>query len=255
MEFPDLGEQCSLPSCRQLDFLPFTCNACSKVFCRLHEKYDSHNCPEGRKKDKVVPTCPMCSRPVPLQPGDKPDDAVMRHIDNKCDSQAAKLKTEQRRANKCNYKGCKTGTDSVRVTCERCHLPFCLSHRHIMDHKCTAPKPVETPKPAFPRPLVEAVKTTAKNTPHRPQQLPTALHVHSLQQAGLSEDEAMRRAIELSLQSMGPECSTNDEDEENGTLQDESDEAIARALQEAEFSQQPRTPVTTARDKQSCCVS
>jgi hypothetical protein len=28
---PDLGQHCSRDDCHQLDFLPFTCNACHKV--------------------------------------------------------------------------------------------------------------------------------------------------------------------------------------------------------------------------------
>jgi len=35
-EFPDLGEQCSHEECNQLDFLPYKCDGCHKVYIR-HE--------------------------------------------------------------------------------------------------------------------------------------------------------------------------------------------------------------------------
>lgn len=31
--FPDLGDHCQHPDCHQLDFLPFHCDGCKKVFC------------------------------------------------------------------------------------------------------------------------------------------------------------------------------------------------------------------------------
>ncbi|GAY53501.1 hypothetical protein CUMW_149650 [Citrus unshiu] len=33
-QFPDLGKYCSLPGCKQIDFLPFTCDCCPKI--RIH---------------------------------------------------------------------------------------------------------------------------------------------------------------------------------------------------------------------------
>lgn len=31
MDLGQIGEHCSLPGCRQLDFLPFRCSSCAKV--------------------------------------------------------------------------------------------------------------------------------------------------------------------------------------------------------------------------------
>ncbi|CAN0493381.1 unnamed protein product, partial [Scytosiphon promiscuus] len=38
---------CSNPGCLQHDFLPFTCSACSRVFCLQHFAISAHTCAEG----------------------------------------------------------------------------------------------------------------------------------------------------------------------------------------------------------------
>ncbi|XVE67996.1 hypothetical protein DITRI_Ditri09bG0033000 [Diplodiscus trichospermus] len=43
--FPDLGKHCQHSACHQLDFLPFICEGCHKVFCLEHRSYRSHECP------------------------------------------------------------------------------------------------------------------------------------------------------------------------------------------------------------------
>lgn len=44
MEYPNLGEHCSSPSCKTLDFLPFTCAYCNLIFCKEHFNQSLHNC-------------------------------------------------------------------------------------------------------------------------------------------------------------------------------------------------------------------
>lgn len=44
MEFPNLGQQCSLQNCSQLDFLPFTCTNCQQIFCKEHYITSAHDC-------------------------------------------------------------------------------------------------------------------------------------------------------------------------------------------------------------------
>lgn len=44
MEFPELGQRCSLQDCKQLDFLPFTCANCQQVFCKNHYITSAHDC-------------------------------------------------------------------------------------------------------------------------------------------------------------------------------------------------------------------
>lgn len=38
----DIGKNCS--ECHALDFLPYTCEHCHRVFCANHRKLDAHNC-------------------------------------------------------------------------------------------------------------------------------------------------------------------------------------------------------------------
>ena len=42
----DIGKHCY--KCGQLDFLPFVCDKCNKVFCRYHRVYENHDCPNFR---------------------------------------------------------------------------------------------------------------------------------------------------------------------------------------------------------------
>lgn len=37
--------------------------------------------------------------------------------------------------NKCSKGGCKQ-KEMMRVTCDQCHLNYCLKHRHPLDHDC-----------------------------------------------------------------------------------------------------------------------
>ena len=54
MELPHLGKHCSEKSCRQLDFLPMKCDACSEIFCKDHLQYDDHSCRSSYKKNIQV---------------------------------------------------------------------------------------------------------------------------------------------------------------------------------------------------------
>ncbi|KAL5011876.1 hypothetical protein ScPMuIL_010427 [Solemya velum] len=134
MEFPSLGQQCFENTCKQLDFLPMKCDACSNIFCSDHIQYTSHSCPDSYKKDNQVPVCPLCNKPIPVKKGELPDVVVGRHIDSDCQSDPAK---ERRKiyTNKCSHKGCKQ-KELVPVKCSKCHKNYCLKHRHEEDHNC-----------------------------------------------------------------------------------------------------------------------
>lgn len=96
MEFPDLGSQCSYASCQQLDFLPFKCNKCNKIFCLEHMKYDNHQCPV--KKETVI------------------EEIKKTPPYNKCIVCKTKL--------------------PVSIKCSKCSCTVCLKHRFPDDHKC-----------------------------------------------------------------------------------------------------------------------
>ncbi|XP_036408894.1 AN1-type zinc finger protein 2A-like [Megalops cyprinoides] len=141
MEFPDLGEHCSEKSCKRLDFLPMKCDACEEIFCKDHITYANHKCTSSYKKDVQVPVCPLCNTPIPIKRGEMPDIKVGEHIDRDCQSDPAQRKRKIF-TNKCSKGGCKQ-KEMIRVTCDQCHLNFCLKHRHPLDHDCkTGSRPI-----------------------------------------------------------------------------------------------------------------
>uniref|UniRef100_A0A095A435 AN1-type zinc finger protein 2B n=1 Tax=Schistosoma haematobium TaxID=6185 RepID=A0A095A435_SCHHA len=146
MEFPNLGANCSVPTCRMLgtcefpsytilDFLPVRCSGCHGVFCKNHYLYDSHNCKSPDLKDKQVPVCPLCGTIVPLKPGELPDVKVGNHIDTDCRSKPALELKGKLFTNACCVPRCKK-KELIPFVCDRCKLNFCVSHRNELDHDC-----------------------------------------------------------------------------------------------------------------------
>ncbi|XP_071847458.1 AN1-type zinc finger protein 2A-like isoform X2 [Apostichopus japonicus] len=266
MEFPDLGQHCSNSSCKQLDFLPMKCDACSKIFCKQHIKYDTHGCEEGYKKDVQVPVCPLCNKPVPGRRDEAPDIRVSEHIDRDCQSDRA-VKKRKVFANKCSKKGCKQ-KELMPIVCDSCRLNFCLKHRHALDHACKghqgnhgsgitnsgfaavnraqSSSNKTNSKQQLPKSKREPQKTTLVNIGadlarerreremSRQRTTPPVSNAYSMQ-AGMSEDEAMARALQLSLASdAGP---PSDNVPPTQTQQEEADLALARALAQSEDEQ------------------
>ncbi|CAH8555457.1 unnamed protein product [Schistosoma haematobium] len=135
MEFPNLGANCSVPTCRMLDFLPVRCSGCHGVFCKNHYLYDSHNCKSPDLKDKQVPVCPLCGTIVPLKPGELPDVKVGNHIDTDCRSKPTLELKGKLFTNACCVPRCKK-KELIPFVCDRCKLNFCVSHRNELDHDC-----------------------------------------------------------------------------------------------------------------------
>ncbi|XP_023385520.1 AN1-type zinc finger protein 2B isoform X5 [Pteropus vampyrus] len=211
MEFPDLGAHCSEPSCQRLDFLPLKCDACSGIFCADHVAYAQHHCGSAYRKDIQVPVCPLCNVPVPVARGEPPDRAVGEHIDRDCRSDPAQQKRKIF-TNKCERSGCRQ-REMMKLTCECCGRNFCIKHRHPLDHDCSGEGH-----------LTSQAGATAQSPPW------TAPPVIALQN-GLSEDEALQRALELSLAETKPQVPSS---------QEEEDLALAQALSasEAEYRRQ-----------------
>ncbi len=84
MELPHVGRHCGLATCHQLDFLPYTCATCKRVFCHAHFPAAGHACPELHTLDVLVPACPLCGCPVPFHPGDDPNVRMDAHIGSGC---------------------------------------------------------------------------------------------------------------------------------------------------------------------------
>ncbi|XP_045152017.1 AN1-type zinc finger protein 2B isoform X1 [Echinops telfairi] len=245
MEFPDLGAHCSEPSCQRLDFLPLKCDACSGIFCADHVAYAQHHCGSAYQKDIQVPVCPLCNVPVPVARGEPPDRAVGEHIDRDCRSDPAQQKRKIF-TNKCERSGCRQ-REMMKLTCDRCGRNFCIKHRHPLDHDCSGEghptsraglaaisraRGLASSSSTVSSPRQTVASTTSPSRTPAPSPSPsrTAPPVIALQN-GLSEDEALQRALELSLAETKPPVPSS---------QEEEDLALAQALSasEAEYQQQ-----------------
>ncbi|KAL4379549.1 hypothetical protein GQ457_02G011540 [Hibiscus cannabinus] len=72
----DLGKHCQFSGCLQLDFLPFKCQACLKVFCLEHESCKSHECPKPEHNSRKVIICEMCWTSIEIM---GKEDQVKKH--------------------------------------------------------------------------------------------------------------------------------------------------------------------------------
>jgi len=99
----DIGQHCSLATCKQLDFLPCECDLCGLVFCKDHTAYDAHSCSKydsaaahGKKQSECTTVSYACS------------------------------------VTDCNSR------ELIEIKCDLCGNSYCLAHRHYGDHKCTS---------------------------------------------------------------------------------------------------------------------
>lgn len=236
MELPHLGKHCSEKYCHKLDFLPMKCDACGEIFCVEHYRYTSHSCPSAYKKDFQVPICPLCSEPVPTPRDVQPDVTVGAHIDQFCKSEKKKIFT-----NRCTFKNCKK-KELIPVSCGICKQNFCLKHRHTTDHACqgataaaVAPKSSLAAQAAILR--NQRQQTSRTQVPQRS----SGVHLAAVQ-GNLSEDEALARALALSLQ----------EEEDEATAR-----AVARESEPGNNGQNPpaRSGIPVGGNKDKCNLS
>ncbi|XP_067626213.1 AN1-type zinc finger protein 2A [Eurosta solidaginis] len=196
MEFPHLGQHCNEATCNRLDFLPFKCDSCNEVFCSTHFNYDKHSCVGPRRQDMQVPICPLCGEPVPTAPGVEPDLTVGRHIDQQCKSDTKKIYT-----NRCSYKNCKK-KELIPVTCKECKRNYCLRHRHTTDHDCKGTAAANVDQRSMAANAAEYRRTNKPtslfNSQPRLTAVTTGTQVQNIQ-GNMSEDEALARALALSI--------------------------------------------------------
>ncbi|XP_020349012.1 AN1-type zinc finger protein 2A isoform X4 [Oncorhynchus kisutch] len=264
MEFPNLGEHCSENSCKQLDFLPMRCDACEEIFCKDHITYANHKCMSSYKKDIQVPVCPLCNTPIPIKRGEMPDIKVGEHIDRDCQSDPAQNKRKIF-TNKCSKGGCKQ-KEMIRVTCDQCHMNYCLKHRHPLDHDC---KPEDKPvsKSGFAafmrsqgassssastsssrgssRPVSNGNARTQSSrsaqaiyNPAPAMRPPPAQNVVPVSASFQTEEQALQRALEMSL----AESARSTVQQPTLSPQEQEDLALAQALaaSEEEYRRQQR---------------
>ncbi|CAJ2671444.1 unnamed protein product [Trifolium pratense] len=141
-EFPDLGKHCSVSDCRQIDFLPFTCDRCNQVYCLEHRSYIKHHCTKPNKNDVTVVICPLCAKGVRLIPDQDPNIVWDIHVNTDCDPSNYEKVTKKK---KCPVPRCReTLVFSNTIKCRDCEVDHCLKHRFGPDHKCSGPKKLET---------------------------------------------------------------------------------------------------------------
>ncbi|XP_020349010.1 AN1-type zinc finger protein 2A isoform X2 [Oncorhynchus tshawytscha] len=277
MEFPNLGEHCSENSCKQLDFLPMRCDACEEIFCKDHITYANHKCMSSYKKDIQVPVCPLCNTPIPIKRGEMPDIKVGEHIDRDCQSDPAQNKRKIF-TNKCSKGGCKQ-KEMIRVTCDQCHMNYCLKHRHPLDHDC---KPEDKPvsKSGFAafmrsqgassssastsssrgssRPVSNGNARTQSSrsaqaiyNPAPAMRPPPAQNVVPVSASFQTEEQALQRALEMSL----AESARSTVQQPTLSPQEQEDLALAQALaaSEEEYRRQQRRQQERESAKQSSC--
>lgn len=130
--FPELGAHCQHSDCNQLDFLPFTCDACLKVFCLEHRTSKSHQCPKPDHNSRRVFVCETCSMSIEITNGKDNEKAIQEKHDRSGDCDPSKKKKPT-----CSVKRCKEFlTFSNSSTCKTCHIKVCLKHRFPADHAC-----------------------------------------------------------------------------------------------------------------------
>ncbi|XWS40796.1 hypothetical protein CRYUN_Cryun17cG0026300 [Craigia yunnanensis] len=130
--FPDLGKHCQHSDCHQLDFLPFKCDGCHKVFCVEHRSCKSHECPKSDHKSRKVIVCETCLTSIEITGKGKEEKIMLERHEKSgnCDPRKKKKPI-------CPVRRCKeTLTFSNTTVCKTCQLKVCLKHRFPADHAC-----------------------------------------------------------------------------------------------------------------------
>jgi hypothetical protein len=134
--FPDLGKHCQFSDCHQLDFLPFSCQACHKVFCVEHRSCKSHECPKPDYNSRKVIVCKTCSISIEItgRDGEDKNSILEKHEKSgDCDPRKKKKPT-------CPVRRCKEILSfSNTCNCKTCGVKVCLKHRFPADHDCKHP--------------------------------------------------------------------------------------------------------------------
>ncbi|KAI1294990.1 AN1-type zinc finger protein 2B [Halotydeus destructor] len=239
MEFPDLGQHCSITTCNRLDFLPIRCDSCSKTYCSDHYSYTSHTCPNAHTKDFQVPVCPLCSQPVAMKRGELPDIRVSAHIDDDCQDVRAKQKRKNSVfSSKCTKKGCKS-REMVKILCTVCDKNFCLKHRHSMDHDCV---PVAKQSTKSINEIRNSMFSWVTGGPKAAEPKTNMSKSKSINGV-ISEDEALARALQESLVT---ESAMSRSQSNLATGVDEEDRQLAAAIAASQRDQ---------RSKERCVMS
>ncbi|CEQ42075.1 SPOSA6832_03840, partial [Sporobolomyces salmonicolor] len=154
--------------------LPFNCPSCKLPFCAEHWRPPSgHTCTQydprlfdvrplpsflpsflppfssvdlpnspplslslsfANARQNRVPSCPLCSTPIPIPPQTDPNLPMDSHLSTTCPVLHPHL-PKPKPANVCNAPKCKVKM-VVPIQCDECGGKFCPQHRWRGDHKC-----------------------------------------------------------------------------------------------------------------------
>ncbi|KJA15079.1 hypothetical protein HYPSUDRAFT_48682 [Hypholoma sublateritium FD-334 SS-4] len=130
-----VGKECTYRECFLVDFLPLKCEHCNEPFCQDHFRVAAHHCKkyDAQTHDRVAPSCPLCSLPVSVRPGDDPDIRMDRHIETECSYMTGAVRA--RTSPICSRVRCKKVL-FVPITCISRGRNFCVNHRFPEDHSC-----------------------------------------------------------------------------------------------------------------------
>ncbi|KAJ7580994.1 hypothetical protein C8J56DRAFT_253967 [Mycena floridula] len=109
MSLLQVGAQCSLSSCAEVDFLPVNCFACASYYCRNHYLQADH-------------ACPSLSSP---KSDTRPAEKLERCAIDDCTRPSLSSYTVRKSS----------------ANCPRCLASFCAHHRHPISHSCPIPEP------------------------------------------------------------------------------------------------------------------
>jgi hypothetical protein len=140
-----VGAQCHDPTCHLVDFLPFKCQHCAHLYCQDHFKVRSpsdhsgagHACDQydEARANRVAPSCPLCSTPIAIPPGEDPNARMDRHIAHECSVVTGRQ--AQSRLPHCARVKCGKVLYAP-IGCDRCRQQFCPAHRFPNAHNCAA---------------------------------------------------------------------------------------------------------------------
>lgn len=137
------SRHCSERGCGQLDFLPFTCEKCGRVYCLAHHKIRDHSCSYNPDSRNVMPTCPVCSQHIYVPAEASVDAIVNAHLLSRCNSHLLSSHRDAQKslsaaATRCDQPtGCRNPEKFSTLLCKKCGGQFCLTHRLETTHRCT----------------------------------------------------------------------------------------------------------------------
>ena len=138
MEFQNLGQHCSVPTCKVKDFLPFNCIGCEKIFCVDHREGWNHECDRWADIGSVfVLICPLCNMKIKMSATEDPNQVLHKHETSGNCNPEPRTKTK-----KVTCFACSTIVTEVNsVSCSKCLQRVCIKHWAMVDHDCLGRPP------------------------------------------------------------------------------------------------------------------